>query len=257
MGNNLLLVGDGPEVLELAVRLKSAGHTPELVNWGAPRESAFPGDPLLDEVRAKARQAEYILEFVEGSLAGKREALEAASGSRASLVLSSSLRAGPTEVGSWLSGGEIVAGFSGLPPYSDRKRIELQRGLETADPAWNAARELWKSCGFEVEELGDHPGGIQLRAICCLVNEAAGLLSEGSAAAADIDIAMKLGTNYPEGPLRWADLIGLDRVLAVLDGLEREYREDRYRSVPLLRKHVLAGWLGQRQGRGFFQYPEA
>lgn len=257
MATDMLLVGDGPEILEFAALLKNAGRSPEIVNWGAPREEAFPSDPLLAEARAKARRVETIVEFVEGSLAGKREVYEALSGTQASLIIGSALRVGPTEIGSWLPDGDLVAGLSGLPPFSDRKRVELQRGLETSESSWKAARELLTSCGFEVEELGDHPGGVQLRLVCGIINEAVSLLSERGATAADIDTAMKLGTNYPEGPLRWADRIGLDRVMAVLEGLEREYREDRYRSMPLLRKHVLAGRLGERRGRGFYEYPQS
>ena len=76
------------------------------------------------------------------------------------------------------------------------------------------------------------------------------------AQAEDIDQAMRLGTNYPLGPLRWADQIGLDEVLAVLEGLQRETGDDRYRPAPLLKKMVLAGWLGENSGRGFYNYSE-
>ena len=256
MANDLLLVGDGPEILDLAAVLKNAGRSPVLVTWGAPREEAFPEDPLLKETRRAARTAGTVVEFVEGSLAGKREVVEALGMGHAPLILSSALRAGPTEVGSWLMDAAPVVGLSGLPPFSARKRVELQRGLDTSHDAWTAAGELMRGCGFEVEEIGDHPGGVQLRLVCGIINEAVSLLGEQGAQAGDIDTAMKLGVNYPEGPLAWADRIGLDRVLAVLDGLEREYREDRYRSVPLLRKMVLAGRLGQKRGRGFFEYAE-
>ena len=65
---------------------------------------------------------------------------------------------------------------------------------------------------------------------------------------------MRLGTNYPLGPLRWADQIGLDEVLAVLEGLQRETGDDRYRPAPLLKKMVLAGLLGESTGRGFYNH---
>ena len=68
---------------------------------------------------------------------------------------------------------------------------------------------------------------------------------------------MKLGTNYPEGPLRWADRIGAQTIVDILDALFDEYREDRYRVTPLLRKMVLAGRLGTRSGQGFFRYRTA
>lgn len=93
-----------------------------------------------------------------------------------------------------------------------------------------------------------------MRTIACLINEAASAVMEGVATPADIDQAMKLGTNYPHGPLAWADLIGLDTVLGVLTGLFNEFGEDRYRPCPLLRRLVTAGHLGQKSGRGFYHY---
>jgi 3-hydroxybutyryl-CoA dehydrogenase len=92
------------------------------------------------------------------------------------------------------------------------------------------------------------------RILCLIVNEAAAMLMEGAATARDIDTAMKLGTNYPHGPLEWADLLGVDFVYATLAGLRVEQDEDRYRPCPLLRKMVLAGRLGRKAGRGFFEY---
>ena len=84
-------------------------------------------------------------------------------------------------------------------------------------------------------------------------NPAAALM-DGVASAADIDTAMKLGTNYPRGPLAWGDLIGLDVVLGVMRGLQEEFGDDRYRPCPLLARYVLAGRLGKKVGRGFFEY---
>jgi 3-hydroxybutyryl-CoA dehydrogenase len=77
--------------------------------------------------------------------------------------------------------------------------------------------------------------------VACLANEAAFALAEGAATAADIDLAMRLGTRYPRGPLAWAAEIGLDHVLHVLDALHAEHGEGRYRAAPLLRRSVTAG----------------
>jgi 3-hydroxybutyryl-CoA dehydrogenase len=89
-----------------------------------------------------------------------------------------------------------------------------------------------------------------------LVNEAARSLEEGVAKAEEIDIAMRLGVNYPQGPLRWGDQVGLDEVLAVLEGLQRETGDDRYRPTPLLKRLVTAGFLGETTGKGFYSYNE-
>jgi 3-hydroxybutyryl-CoA dehydrogenase len=100
-------------------------------------------------------------------------------------------------------------------------------------------------------------GGILERILCQVINECAFALGEGVGSAEDIDTGMVLGLNYPRGPLAWADEIGLDHVLAVLDGLQQEYREERYRAAPSLRGLVRAGRLGRASGAGFFAYDAA
>jgi 3-hydroxybutyryl-CoA dehydrogenase len=96
--------------------------------------------------------------------------------------------------------------------------------------------------------------GVLGRIVCQVINECAFALGEGVGSAQDIDTGMVLGLNYPRGPLVWADEIGLDHVLAVLDGLCEEYREERYRPAPLLRRLVDTGRVGRASGAGFFEY---
>jgi len=98
--------------------------------------------------------------------------------------------------------------------------------------------------------------GVLGRIVCQVINECAFALGEGVGSAQDIDTGMVLGLNYPRGPLAWADEIGLDHVLAVLDGLWEEYREERYRPAPELKRLVRAGRLGRTSGAGFFSYQE-
>jgi 3-hydroxybutyryl-CoA dehydrogenase len=107
------------------------------------------------------------------------------------------------------------------------------------------------------EEVQPAAGGVLSRIVCQVINECAFALGEGVGSAADIDTGMVLGLNYPRGPLAWADQIGLDHVLAVLDGLWEEYHEERYRSAPELKRLVRAGRLGRSTGAGFFSYQEA
>jgi 3-hydroxybutyryl-CoA dehydrogenase len=87
-----------------------------------------------------------------------------------------------------------------------------------------------------------------------MINEAAFVLMEGTAGAADIDTAMQLGANHPMGPLRLADLVGLDITLAIIENIFRETGDSKYRPCPLLKKMVRAGYLGRKTGRGFYQY---
>jgi 3-hydroxybutyryl-CoA dehydrogenase len=116
------------------------------------------------------------------------------------------------------------------------------------------AERFFRALGKETITVKDAPGLTFPRILSLIINEAARALDEEVATAEEIDIAMRLGVNYPSGPLRWADQIGLDEVLAVLEGLHRETGDDRYRPAPLLEKMVLAGWLGEQSGRGFYSY---
>lgn len=110
---------------------------------------------------------------------------------------------------------------------------------------------------FEPVVVADSAGLVRARIVCCLINEAITALMEGVASAENIDLAMKLGTRYPYGPLEWADLIGLDTVLGVMEGLFLEWGDDRYRPAPLLRRMVAAGRFGKKSGVGFFNYDQA
>jgi 3-hydroxybutyryl-CoA dehydrogenase len=118
------------------------------------------------------------------------------------------------------------------------------------------AEALFRALGKETVWVRDTPGLVFPRILSLIINEAARSLDEGVARAEEIDVAMRLGTNYPQGPLRWADQVGLDEVLAVLEGLQHETGDDRYRPAPLLKKMVLAGWLGESSRRGFYVYDE-
>lgn len=146
-----------------------------------------------------------------------------------------------TEAAAHAAVPELVVGYGGFPSVSDRQLVEIAPGLLTAQEAWELATLFFHSLGRDTEVVQDGPGLIAPRLVACLANEAAFALMDSIATAADIDTAMKLGVNYPNGPLEWADSLGLDRVLAVLEHLYRHTGEDRYRPCPLLRKFVQAG----------------
>lgn len=119
--------------------------------------------------------------------------------------------------------------------------IEISQALQTSDETWNQAGDRLKAMGFSPEAVGDAPAGIFGRSLAMLINEAALAKSEGIASVEDIDKAMQLGVNYPKGLFEWADELGADLILDMLEGLYDHYLDDRYRPAPLLRHIVAAG----------------
>jgi 3-hydroxybutyryl-CoA dehydrogenase len=153
-----------------------------------------------------------------------------------------------------LDPGGSAVGFHALPPFQDASLVELTRGPDSSASAGRAAERFFTSLGRHIEWVADAPGLVLGRIVCQVINEAAFALGEGLGSAEDIDAGMTLGLNYPRGILAWADEIGLDHVIGVLDSLFLERGEERYRLAPLLRRLAWSGRLGRPTGEGFFAY---
>ena len=227
-GDGLVVIaGDTPLALELAEAAVDAG-------W----EVAEPED-------AQELQAPFLIldltggEELDVPLQGGPQAICCAAGSLAALD----------------PGGGAV-GFHALPPLAAASLVELTRGPETPAPAAAAAERFFATLGKHTIWVADAPGLVLGRMVCQVVNEAAFALGEGVGSAEDIDAGMIHGLSYPRGILAWADEIGLDQVLTVIDALYEERREERYRAAPLLRRLVLSGRLGVQTGEGFFHHEE-
>ena len=153
-----------------------------------------------------------------------------------------------------LDPGGSAVGFHVLPSFTEARLVELTRSETSSPLAAERAERLLAALGKHVAWVGDAPGLVLGRIVCQVINESAFAWGEGVGDAADIDTGMKLGLSHPRGPLEWADAIGIEHVLAVLDALCDEYREERYRPAPALRRMVAAGRTGRAAGAGFFDY---
>ena len=132
--------------------------------------------------------------------------------------------------------------------------MEVIRGIATDDVTFQTALDIVKHVGKTAAYAEDFPAFIVNRILLPMINEAVYTLYEGVGNVDAIDTAMRLGANHPMGPLQLADFIGLDTCLAVMQVLYEGLADSKYRPCPLLVKYVEAGWLGQKTGRGFYDY---
>ncbi|HSL95785.1 MAG TPA: 3-hydroxyacyl-CoA dehydrogenase NAD-binding domain-containing protein [Thermoleophilia bacterium] len=132
--------------------------------------------------------------------------------------------------------------------------VEVVRGAQTSEATMAAARAFAEKVGKTPITVTDAPGFVVNRILFPMINEAAQAYAEGVASAADIDTGLKLGANFPMGPLALADLVGLDTTKAILETLERELGDAKYRPAAVLGEMVDAGKLGRKSGAGFYEY---
>jgi 3-hydroxybutyryl-CoA dehydrogenase len=159
-----------------------------------------------------------------------------------------------TEMAAVTGRPDRFVGMHFFNPAPVMKLVEVIRGSETSDETVQLAMELSRKLGKEPVEVKESAGFVVNRLLVPMMNEAFNLLLENVASAEDIDKAMKLGTNMPMGPFELADFTGLDVGLAVMEVLQRESGDPKFRPSPLLRQLVRAGRLGRKTGRGVYDY---
>ena len=149
---------------------------------------------------------------------------------------------------------ENFIGMHFMNPVPVMTLVEVIRGLQTSDATFALTMALCEKLGKKPVAVNDSPGFVSNRVLMPMINEAAYTVMEGVATPESVDAVMKLGMNHPMGPLELADFIGLDVCVDILEVLHDGLGDPKYRSCPLLKKYVAAGWLGRKSFRGFYKY---
>lgn len=234
LGNNVSLtefsnfIGSEHSIDRMTIPLEDVEREEELAEETDPRE-------LLDAV----------FELSLGDAALKNQSLSIARRMRSdnTILFVNTLTLTATEASARIGGDCPVIGISFVPSLTAASDvIEIAPALQTSQADLQRAKSLIQSLTKRsVEVVEDRVAMVSARILAMIVNEAAFALMEGVARPADIDMAMRLGTNYPFGPLEWCDRIGAATLVSILEALHREYGEERYRPSVLLKQYAYAG----------------
>jgi len=201
-------------------------------------------------------EADLLIEAVVEHAETKKELFRAADTALpADAILASNTSSIPiTELAAATSRPERVIGMHFFNPVPVLALVEVIRAEQTSDETVEAIVALARDLGKTPAEANDFPGFVSNRILMPFINEAAYALMEGVAEPEAIDTVARLGFAHPMGPLALADLIGLDTCVAIMEVLHEGLGDPKYAPCPLLRRHVAAGRLGRKSGRGFYEY---
>lgn len=228
--------------LEQKGMVENAQEALERIQWHADIDRLRQCDLIIEAVIEQEQAKKEVLRTID-SLA-KEEAIIASNTSSISI----------TRLAQATSRPHKFIGMHFMNPVPLMKLVEIIRGHHTADETVDAVRHVAEKMGKTATLSQDYPGFIANRILMPMINEAFYVLMENVASAKDIDTTMKLGCNFPMGPLALADLIGLDTCLAIIEVMHEGLGDDKYRPCPMLRKYVEAGLLGRKTDVGVYTY---
>ncbi|HEU4941370.1 MAG TPA: 3-hydroxybutyryl-CoA dehydrogenase [Candidatus Eisenbacteria bacterium] len=162
-----------------------------------------------------------------------------------------------TEIAATASRPERVLGLHFFNPVPLMKLVEVIRALPTSDAAFEQARGFVERLGKTAVVAKDTPGFVVNRLLVPYLLDAVRIYESGVASKEDIDNGMKLGCGYPMGPLTLLDFVGLDTTYSIANIMFEEFKLPQYAAPPLLKRMVLAGYLGRKSGRGFYDYSKS
>ena len=257
-GYDVILNDTSPELVSHAVELMSK-DLGRLVEKG--KMDAAERDLLLSRVRPSASirdmaGADIVVEAIYEDLGAKKSVFaQLDEHCREGVVLASnSSSLSMLDLAMATKRPESVVGIHFFNPVPRMKGVELVCTIMTSFQTLEAAREFSVSLGKETWVAKDAPGFLSTRLLIPYLIDAMRLLESGFASKEDIDSCCVLSFNYPMGPLTLADLIGLDVLLNIANGMYASFKDPKFAAPVLLEKKVTAGQLGRKAGRGFYDY---
>lgn len=210
----------------------------------------------LSADKQDAENCQLVIEAAVENLAIKQEIFKELDGIVSEdVILSTNTSSLPiTDLAAVVSHPERFIGMHFMNPVPVMKLVEIIRGIQTSDEVYQTIHDLSIEMNKVPVEVNDSYGFVSNRVLMPMINEAAFALYQSVATAEAIDQVMELGMNHPMGPLKLADMIGLDTCLSIMEVLYDGFNDPKYRPAPILKKYVAAGYLGRKSGRGFYTY---
>jgi 3-hydroxybutyryl-CoA dehydrogenase len=257
-GLDVVMVDISDEFVErgLAGITKALGRLVEKGKMEAAARDAAVGRIALSTDLAAGAGADLFIEAAPEVMEIKEDLFRRASAVlRDDAIMASNTSSLPIgSLAAFVARPERFAGIHFFNPVPMMALVEVIRGERTSDATVAAARDYAEAVGKTPITAKDSPGFVVNRIFFPMINEAAHEFEEGVASAEDIDTGMRLGANWPMGPLALADLVGLDTTKAILESLERELGDPRYKPAAILGELAAQGRLGRKVGAGFYEY---
>ncbi|MBI4428142.1 MAG: 3-hydroxybutyryl-CoA dehydrogenase [Ignavibacteriales bacterium] len=238
----VFIIGESPMV-ESYVHLCDHHGYGAIFSWNVQPSSKQPLGSNAKKSETIPKNCSLGIELTNTDLTAKRKNLQKLDNALppTAAILSSSLTVSVTQQAGWIKGKHRLVGFGAFPTLIEKPLVEVAPTVFSPKETLEVASKFFVSLGKHIEIVQDRVGMVMPRIVCQLINESMFALMEEVASPQDIDLAMKLGANYPRGPIEWAEKIGIGQVFAVLNALQNDLHEDRYRVAPLMKQLAESG----------------
>ena len=226
----MFIVGDDPLVAEYSEIVSAFNY-------------AIISPNKIKNLKPIAGTVSIALELSNLDLDRKKKNLEALDKTlpETTAILSSSVNVSALDQSQWIMMKHRLVGLAALPTLIRNSVVEVSPTVYTSESAVDVARKFFISLKKEIAVVQDRVGMVLPRILCQIINEAMFAVQQDVALPKDIDTAMRLGMNYPSGPIEWGEKIGFKQVYAVLDALHTDLGEERYHICPLLKEIAATG----------------